>query len=190
MTHRHHRILAGIAAALLLAWAITAFADQPFPLGQHRTSSTLNGYEETPAAIASAGSGEFVAQINQAGTAIDWSLTYRNLTDVTQSHIHFGRPATSGGIVLFLCTNGTPPAGVPMPQACPPTAGTISGTWTAADVIASTNGQGIVSGAPGLAQIIDAIRNDSAYVNVHTAAHPTGEIRARLLTRGPFHRGD
>jgi len=190
MLHRHHRILAGVAAAVLLAWAVTAFADHPSSPGQRRTTSELNGYEETPLSLVSPGSGEFTAAIRHDGSAIEWSLTYRNLADVTQSHIHLGRPATTGGVVLFLCTNGTPPAGVPMPQPCPASAGTISGTWTAADVIASTNGQGVQSGQVGLEQIIDAIRNDAAYVNVHTAAHPTGEIRARLLTRGPSHRGD
>ena len=65
MTHPHHRILGLIVAALLLAWAITAFADQPSPPGQHRTSASLNGSEETPAAIATSGSSEFVAQIGQ-----------------------------------------------------------------------------------------------------------------------------
>lgn len=113
MTHHDQCILGEIAAALSLVWAGTALADQPSPPGQHRTSSELNGYEETPAAISSAGSGEFVAQINRSGTAIEWSLTYRNLADVTRSHTYFGRPATTGGIALFLCTNLTPAAGVP-----------------------------------------------------------------------------
>jgi hypothetical protein len=103
MTHHDQRILGEIAAALSLVWAGTALADQPSPLGQHCTSSELNGYEETPAAIASAGSGE---QIDQPGSAIEWSLTYRNPDDVTQSAIHSGRPAATGGIVLFLRTGG------------------------------------------------------------------------------------
>ena len=47
--------------------------------------------------------------------------SYRDLaTNVLQSHIHFGRPGLTGGIVLFLCTNlAPPPAGVPLPPACP-----------------------------------------------------------------------
>jgi len=128
MTHHDQCILGEIAAALSLVWAGTALADQPSPPGQHRTSSERNGYEETPAAISPAGGSEYVAQINQAGTAIEWSLTYRDLTDAAPSHTYFGRPATTGDIVLFLCTNLTPPAGVPMPQACPATGGTVSGT--------------------------------------------------------------
>lgn len=151
MTHHDQRTLGEIAAALSLVWAGTALADQPSPPGEHGTSAELDGYGETPAAVASPGSGEFVAQINRAGNEIEWSLTYRNLTDVTQSHIQFGRPATPGGIVLFLCTNLTPPAGVPVPQASPAAGGRISGSRTAADVIASSSAQGIVSKAARLA---------------------------------------
>ena len=71
--------------------------------------------------------------------SIDWVLTYRDLpTVVQQAHIHFGRPALNGGIVLFLCTNlgNGGPAGAPTPQACPPappgTTVTLTGTLTAA----------------------------------------------------------
>src|SRR5262249_47264524 len=111
---------------------------------------------------------------------IDYELTYRDLSsDVTQAHIHFGRPAITGQIVLFLCTNLTPPAGVPVPQACPAGGGTITGTLTAADVIARPT-QGIDGGAAGLAEVIEAIRAAAAYANVHTTTFPTGEIRGRL----------
>jgi hypothetical protein len=98
---------------------------------------------------------------------------------VTQSHIHFGRPAISGGIVLFLCTNLTPPDGVPTPQACPDAPATITGTLTAADVIPLPD-QGIDPGAAGFAEMIEAIRVVAAYANVHTTVHPGGEIRSRL----------
>jgi hypothetical protein len=95
-----------------------------------------SGYEETPAAISTPASGEFKARIRANGTELEYELTYRDTESaVTQAHIHFGRPATSGGIVLFLCTNLTPPVGVPAPQACPAAPATISGTLTAADVI-------------------------------------------------------
>ena len=96
----------------------------------------LVGYNETPSTINSAASGEFRATISDDGTAIHYELTFRDLSSgVLQSHIHFGRPATTGGIVLFLCTNLTPPVGPPTPQACPTTnPATITGTLTAADV--------------------------------------------------------
>jgi hypothetical protein len=152
----------------------------------------LSSYQETPLTLNSPGSGEFRATIRDNGTAIDYELTYRDLSSpITQSHIHFGRPAISGGIALFLCTNLTPPAGVPLPQNCPVALpATITGTLTAADVVAIP-GQGIDPGAAGFAEMVKAIRAGAAYVNVHTTLRPSGEIRARLhLDRDDHGRGD
>ncbi len=166
--------LSGVLAAALLTVAVA-------PVIADEVKTRLSGYEETPLTISTTASGEFKAKIRDDGTAIDYELTYRDLESaVTQAHIHFGRPAISGMIVLFLCTNGTPPMGVPAPQACPTTnPATITGTLTAADVIPRPD-QGIDAGAVGLAEILAAIRARAAYVNVHTTNHPSGEIRGRL----------
>jgi len=176
------RVLVFAAIALLAMVAPVAADEDDNVIRVH-----LVGYNETPLTINTAATGEFKIKIHSDGSAIDYEETYRDLSSqVTQSHIHFGRPAITGGIVLFLCTNLTPPAGVPTPQPCPTTnPATITGTLTAADVIASTNGQGIDPGAAGLAEMIKAIRDGAAYVNVHTTGHPSGEIRARL---GPVER--
>jgi len=107
-------------------------------------------------------------------------------TTVLQSHIHFGRPALTGSIVLFLCTNLTPPPNVPVPPACPqaPVGGAsakVSGTLTAANVISPTSTpQGLSGGDTGFAQIVAAIRNGAAYANVHTDQFKSGEIRGAL----------
>jgi hypothetical protein len=169
-------VRAGIAA---LAAVVTAPA---FAHGDGRTNFATNlvGYEETPSTINSPASGEFSLKISKDGTSIQYTLTYRDLpTAITQSHIHFGRPGLSGGIVLYLCTNLTPPAGVPTPQSCPASPATITGTLTATDVIAQS-GQSIDAGAAGFAQVIRAIRAGAAYANVHTVGHGGGEIRGAL----------
>jgi hypothetical protein len=163
-----------IAAALLTMVVAPVAANDEETIRVH-----LVGYQETPTTINTTGSGDFKARISQDGTALDYELTYRDLaSQITQSHIHFGRPAITGGIVLFLCTNlGNAPGTVPVPQACPTTnPATITGTLTAADVIA-VSGQGIDSGAAGFAEILKALRAGAAYVNVHTTGHPSGEIR-------------
>ena len=132
----------------------------------------------------------FEATIQNNGTQIAYILTYNGLSSpVTQAHIHFGRPAISGQIVLFLCTNVGLPAGVsvPTPPACPSGGGTVTGTLTAANVIARTT-QGIDAGAAGLAEMLKAISAGAAYANVHTMMFPTGEIRGRL--RGEDSEGD
>ena len=162
------------AAALACGVAVCAAADND------TVTTRLIGYQETPQTINSAASGEFKATIHGDGTAIDYELTYRDLSSSpTQAHIHFGRPGLSGGVVLFLCTNLTPPAGVPTPQACPAPPATLTGTLTAANVIPLPT-QGIDAGAAGFAEMLKAIRANAAYANVHTPLHPGGEIRGRL----------
>src|SRR5437660_761566 len=85
--------LSGILATALLTAVVAPVAAQEF-------KTDLTGYEETPLTINSNASGEFTAKIvklKSGGTAIDYELTYRDLSSaVQQAHIHFGRPATSG----------------------------------------------------------------------------------------------
>lgn len=180
-----------VLAATILAVMVAPLAasDKDKDNNDRVVRTHLVGYQETPLTINSPASGEFKATISDDGTTIHYELTWRDLSSgVLQSHIHFGRPAITGGIVLYLCTNLTPPVGPPTPQACPTTnPATISGTLTAADVNASTNGQGIDPGAAGFAEMVNAIRAGAAYVNVHTSSHTGGEIRGRL---GPHHDRD
>ena len=179
--------LGGILAAALVTMIVPpVIADQPITAGETKIAAELSGYQETPLTINSAGSGEFTATIHDNGTAITYQLTYRDLsTPVTQAHIHFGRPGITGMIVLFLCnTSGAPPATVPTPPPCPPAPATVTGTLTAADVIARS-AQGIDGGAAGFTEMVEAIRAGAAYANVHTMLQPGGEIRARLHTHGP-----
>lgn len=179
-----------LAATILAVLAVPLAASAGGGDDEGVVQTGLVGYNETPLTINTAASGEFRARVSEDGTAIQYELTWRDLSaSVQQAHIHFGRPAITGGIVLFLCTNlGNAPNTVPVPQACPTTnPATITGTLTAADVIASTNGQGIDAGAAGFAEILKAIRAGAAYVNVHTTSHPAGEIRGRL---GPERSGN
>jgi len=179
--------LSGVLAAALVTMIVPPItADPPNTTGQSTVTTELTGYQETPLTINSPGSGEFTATIQNNGTAITYTLTYRDLSSpVTQAHIHFGRPAISGMIVLFLCnTSGNPPATVPTPPPCPPAPATVTGTLTAADVIARP-AQGIDPGAAGLAEMLKAIRAGAAYANVHTIVYPSGEIRGRLQTHEP-----
>ena len=176
MAHRTRISLAAVAALASMAASTAAFADR-----NGRTFATrLSGYGEAPLTINSNGSGVFTATVSKDGTEIHYTLSYRDLSsDVTQAHIHFGRPAIAGMIVLFLCTNLTPPDGVPEAQKCPQAPATISGKRTAADVIART-AQGIDAGAEGLKEMAKAMRVSAAYANVHTTKFGPGEIRGTI----------
>ena len=97
-----------------------------------------------------------------------------NTGTVTQAHIHFGKEHVAGGVMVFLCRNVAGPAGVP---ACPDNSGTVTGTITAASVIAIPS-QNVSAG--DFDALEDALTSNTAYVNVHTTAHPAGEIRGQI----------
>ncbi|HET6712713.1 MAG TPA: CHRD domain-containing protein [Actinomycetota bacterium] len=129
----------------------------------------LNGYKEVPA-ISTTGGGRFEAEIGNS--EVSYTLRYHDLEggDVLFAHIHFGRPATNGDVIAFLCGGGDKPA-------CP-ASGTVQGVIDASDVIGPED-QGI---APGeFQELVRAIRRNAAYVNVHTEGFPTGEVRGNVI---------
>lgn len=136
----------------------------------------LNGFEEVPP-IASRGTGFFTGTLSADESRIDWRLVWDNrLNDVAEAHIHFAQPGVNGGVLIFLCSNlGNAPAGTP---ACPgPFGADFTGHSTAADVVTAP-GQALNAGQ--LTRVVRAIRLGKAYVNVHSAKFPSGEIRGQI----------
>jgi hypothetical protein len=142
--------------------------------------ATLLGYEEVPA-VSSTGDGEFRARVLNNESEIRYELKYSELEgNVQQAHIHFGQHSVNGGIVVFLCSNlGNGPAGT---QPCPPPPATVTGTLTASDMVGTAAAQGIAAGE--FAELVEAIRQNKAYVNVHSDKHPGGEIRGQIDPTG------
>src|SRR5215213_9818152 len=106
---------AGVAVLAVTAVVATAIATS----GGNGVRGNLTGLQEDPLALSTSGNGSFVAKIKEGGNAIDYTLKYGALEGtITQSHIHLGGKAQSGGISVFFCSNlGNGPAGTP---ACPP----------------------------------------------------------------------
>jgi len=146
-----------------------------FPAAADVLSGDLSGFNEVPT-LSSPASADFHAGINKDETEIQYELTYTGfVTPVLQAHLHLGKRAVNGGVMVFLCSNlGTGPAGTP---ACPTPAGTVTGTLTAASVVGPT-AQGIAAGE--FAEVVQAIRNGAAYANVHSQAFPGGEVRDQV----------
>jgi len=142
-------------------------------------------------AILSDGKGTLALTLNEKAGTATWTLTYTDVGTtspktgtVTQAHIHFGKNHDSGGIMVFFCTNLTPPVGPPVPpQKCPLNSTTtpLTGKFTRDDVLAIP-GQNV--NATDFDALADALRSNTAYANIHTTAVGAGEIR------GQIHQGD
>jgi CHRD domain-containing protein len=165
----------GLAAATVIVGSATA-DDRRHK--EEVVRARLIGINEVPS-ISTVARGRFKAVIDEEAGTITFTLSYSALeANPTQAHIHVGQTHTNGGITLFLCTNSpTPPAGVPVPQACPPGPAEIEGTLTQADVLAIAP-QGI--DANGFAEVLRAIRAGATYANVHSERFPGGEIRGPI----------
>jgi hypothetical protein len=165
-------------------FCVSALAVSAAENEKSRLRAKLTGIEETagPATVITDATGTFTATVNN-DSSITYTLTYKNLSaPITQAHIHIGATKITGGISIFLCTNlGNGPAGTP---ACPDDAthsGTVTNTVSAADVVGPT-AQGV---APGdFKDVVRAIASHVTYANVHTTAHPGGEIRGQIRQFG------
>jgi CHRD domain len=143
-----------------------------------RIRATLVGFKEVPA-ISSPASGFFGAHIDDKAGTITYVLSYSGLTgDVQQAHIHVGQRSVNGAISVFLCQTGASADPTGLAPECPQS-GTVKGVLQSANMVeGDIEGQGI---APGeFAELVAAIRAGVAYVNVHSATFPAGEVRGQL----------
>ncbi len=153
----------------LAAFALPALAHDK---GPETFRAELVSFEEVPP-IAAPGRASLKMTLSPDGTTLEFTLTYKDLTaPPVVAHVHFGQRRVNGAPVFFFCGGGGKPA-------CPATtSGTITGTVVAADVVA-VPAQGIQAG--DLATVLEVMRLGLGYANMHTPAHPTGEIRGQVV---------
>jgi hypothetical protein len=170
---RRYLVLAG---ALLIAAGVGTYALAGGGATRFEAKKLI-GYEENPD-VSTAASGSLELRINDAANTVRYTLRYSGLEgDVQQAHVHFGKRAINGGILLFLCSNlDNGPAGTPT---CPQS-GTVTRTVGVADLLA-IDGQGIE--AANFPEVAAAIRAGRTYGNVHSTKWPGGEIRAQITLR-------
>lgn len=154
-----------------------------------RFQAVFSGFDETGAlnaesgAILSPGRATLELRLDRVNQILTFSLTYSDLSaPVTQSHIHFGKKHMAGAVMVFFCSNlASAPAGT---QPCPASGGTVTGTLSAANVLAIP-GQNVTAG--DFQALADALESDTAYANIHTTSFPAGEIRGQVR-RSEEHR--
>jgi hypothetical protein len=159
--------------------ASSAYAQKVF-------TAKLVGVHETPIVV-STGTGHATVAISEDEKSIKYELTYSGLEGNTVpsgkvlfAHVHVGRPTVTGGVAVFFCGGGN----TSVTQAACPVSGTVSGTWTSADVVGPT-AQGIDPANQGaddaFARLVKSINEGLSYANVHTTRSQAGEIRGQLM---------
>ena len=104
-----------------------------------------------------------------SGSTLHYRVSVKHLTGAaTMAHIHAPAPrGVNTGIAIWLCDS----AAIPGPGTTPACSTTTSGGLI----------EGSVSVTTGQLAWLDT---GMAYVNVHTAAHPGGEVRGQILDIG------
>jgi hypothetical protein len=134
----------------------------------------LAGTNEVPP-TASLGDATLTMTLSDDETTLTFDLVYTGLTGPPgAAHIHFAPPKVNGGVMVFFCGGGGKD---PCPAA---TAGEVTGTITAADVIGPA-AQLVPAG--NFMPVILALRNNFAYANMHTTLAPGGEIRGPVMKK-------
>lgn len=140
----------------------------------------LTGFGEVPPKLVN-GTGTFVGKLSADGQSMSWTLTWTGLTGAAQvAHIHFGQPQNTGTPVVFFCNGGNRPGACPDG---PGHSGTLTGTFTAADVVAVPS-QNVSAG--DFVGFVRILRARLGYANIHTMLFPAGEIRGQVAA----HRSD
>jgi hypothetical protein len=149
-------LLAGQLTALV--YTGPANADELF-------KANLTGDQEVPP-VTTETTGKAFLRLNKAETEIEIQLSVGDGVRITQSHIHCAPAGVNGPIIIFLA--GLHAAGLD-----------IDGKWVSNATIKDTS---IVNTACGstVAAVAQQMRNGNTYVNVHSVAHPGGEVRGQV----------
>ncbi|MCC5450597.1 CHRD domain-containing protein [Rheinheimera sp. UJ51] len=112
----------------------------------------LSGMQQVPA-VASAGMGYAYAAVDQTDFEVNLTVRTSGVADATMAHIHTGRIGMNGGVLAALAQLSDDP-----------------NVWVLAD--------NTLLDAPTFA----VLASGGHYVNVHTPANPSGELRGQILT--------
>lgn len=116
------------------------------------------------------GQGQSIFKVSADGNSVSFRIIVANIGDITMTHIHVSEvPGGNGPPAVWLYPASPPAMLIPGR-----TQGTlVTGTFDAADFVGPLAGMEI-------ADLITAIVENRAYVNVHTSSYPGGEIRGHI----------
>ncbi len=93
-----------LAAVMVLLLSVPARAQE--------YSAKFSGFQEVgglgsgeTGAILSTGQATLKLTLDKSAQTLTYTLKYSGLTNVLQSHIHFGKEHVAGGVMVFFCSN-------------------------------------------------------------------------------------
>jgi CHRD domain len=131
-------------------------------------SATLSGKQQNPP-IDTAASGTATFTLSADGASLSYTLSVVDTENISMAHIHIAAAGADGPVATWLYPS-QPHAEVKPGKF---TGVLATGTITAADLVGPLQGKTI-------ADLVADIKAGNAYVNVHTTAHPGGEIRGQI----------
>jgi hypothetical protein len=160
------RTLLGLVV-LSLGVGMTAAA--PAQAQTYTLTASLTGSEENPG-INTGAFGSATITVDLAARAVSYRVEVFNLpSGATASHIHVGGVGTTGPIIV----NFAPPL-------------TASNDFSFAGTV--PDAQFVMRPEQGIRSaddVFQAILGGNTYVNVHSSANPSGEVRGRLVLKQP-----
>ncbi len=158
-------IMVGIVFSLILAVSIdynqvkAAEAKQQF-------KAKLKGQNEVPPVTTTA---EGKVKLKVKDSNIKYKLNITGITDATMAHIHQGKSSENGEPVVDLLADGN--------KQKTSNGLFINGSIVDSSLIGPLKGKSV-------SDLVSSMNSGNNYVNVHTQAHPDGEIRGQLELSG------
>jgi len=143
-------------------------SDEPNEVHQATFHIDLTGSQQV-GPLSTEAFGMATVRLVDNGTAIDFRVIVCDIVNVTASHIHVGAAGTNGPVIIPFVHGVL----FSSPHGCKTVA---EGTRTASDL----NTQASPS-ITSWNDFVKALLAGNTYINVHTTANPSGEIRGQLV---------
>lgn len=134
----------------------------------HAYRAHLTGDAEVPA-VDTRARGQAVFRLSADGTELSYRLLVANIEDVTMAHIHLAPAGENGPPVVWLYPDAPPPQLIE---------GRFSGVLATGSITAADLAGPFADAS--MEALVEAMGSGRTYVNVHTTAHPGGEVRGQI----------
>lgn len=154
----------------------TAASDDEMTISEAFSTGQLSGEQQTDP-VETTASGAALFGLGADGNELHYVLLVAEIENATQAHIHLGGTDEDGDVVAWLFGRRDEQDAFtgPLEQGISGSGLLAEGTITGGDLVGSLEGS-------SLEDLLEALRSEEAYVNVHTVQNPGGEIRGQVGT--------